>query len=280
MEIFVKEWNCSICQTSEGKPLQVDYIDEQYILISNYYDQYLLPTQKVSLNDCICYSCADKLLVKQHKFEPEPNYTFEQNGLTCWNIDRLNAYQREIICSGCRTSQNLSSLLSNCKNEILYVIWTENLCSLAFHDFDLPKVYTLTTESKYKDTICEDCFKQENWKPCSKPIECQFCHRTYCRAINRYDDKPRKYALECAVHTNKNDGYIYDSIIDPEEYVWVKKPENYDQTKVFCLSCLEQFVKDNIIKLISHEIISDEENEMINTLREKHPDLFKLSFEQ
>lgn len=285
MDVFVEKWTCVNCQIIyTHKPLQVDYIDDKQILVSNYYDQYLISNSgnKILLNDCYCYDCAEGLTILQNKFEAEPTYTFEQNGYTCWDMDKLNNYKRECpSCIGCNKSIIIPSLLTPNQSPNFMILWTSHLCSLAFHDFDRKKCYILDTRSKYYAgklaTLCDDCFKQEDWKECPDPVICQFCHTTYCRAINHYDNNPVYYALSCCVHTNKDDGYIYDGVIDPEEYRWISKPEYYDVTKPFCLSCLEQFVKDGIITEVSHETISDED-EQVRQLRQQYPDLFKLSF--
>lgn len=174
MDIVIGQWDCVNCKTchKEEKPLQVDYVDDQFVLLSNYYDQFLIKkTSDTSLNDCYCYTCANLLIVKQNKFAPEPQYTFEQNGLTCWDVDLLKDYKRECgSCIGCQTEQTIPSQLSNIKIKDFMILWTENLCSLAFHDFDLPKVYTLLNSSKfYQDSdkslvLCNDCFRKEDWQ--------------------------------------------------------------------------------------------------------------------
>jgi hypothetical protein len=259
MDIITKQWICVNCDTvyvdKNDKPLQIDYIDDKIVLLSNYYDQYLINKQNdiIKINDCYCLSCINKFVILKNTFEPEPEYTFEQNGYICWDIEKRNTYKRECgVCSGCQTAIEIPSLLLN-RTKNFMILWSPQLCSLAFHDFDIAKVYTLDGSSKYYQDnnkplmLCEDCFKQEDWIKHSGSIICQFCQNTYCRAVNRYDDKPIHFALECCVHTNQDDGYIYDGLIDPELYQWVNQPINYDKTKFFCLSCLQQFIDNNII---------------------------------
>jgi hypothetical protein len=171
-------------------------------------------------------------------------------------VGKLNNFRRDYKCVGCHKELILSSILSlNFQNIML--LWSPYLCSLAFHDFDKPKVYTLETpsifyhESDKPLVLCESCFSKENWIPSPGPITCQFCKKTYSRAVNMYDYMPKNFALNCNVHMqmDEEDGdVILDGFIDPEYYEWIKQPSDYDVMKPFCLGCLHQFIEDSIVK--------------------------------
>src|ERR1044071_6251429 len=100
MKIVDDYWTCQHCQTNytdeKDWPFQVDYINDEHMLVSTYYKQRLITTTNVVLNDCLCLQCVDQLTILSNDFEPEPQYTFEQNGYTCWNMEKLNQYKRNL----------------------------------------------------------------------------------------------------------------------------------------------------------------------------------------
>lgn len=262
MDITPKQWSCINCKilyiSKENNPYQVDYIDDQHILVSTYYNQHLLKNNnnQVTLNDCFCSKCVDDITELKYDIEPEPEYTFESSGVTCWDINKLDHYKRD--CSDCSQCQNQITLLSLLSIDLnshhdknFIIIWTPHLCSLAFHDFNIKKVYTSTIPFnwlQYPSILCQSCFNQQEWNATSGPILCQFCDQTYCRCINQFSHYPSQFSLSCGVHLPDDDKYIYDGlIIEPKLYKWIKCPPLFDDTKPFCLECLTKFVKEGII---------------------------------
>jgi hypothetical protein len=90
MDIVTKDWTCVHCHKIYAdkidRPLQIDYIDNTHVLVSNYTDQKLIakPDYSIMLNACYCYPCVNVLTVMSSNFESEPKYTFGQEGYICW----------------------------------------------------------------------------------------------------------------------------------------------------------------------------------------------------
>lgn len=263
MNLVPEFWTCQNCHTQytdkKDIPFQVDYINDTHFLCSSYFEQWYVKkfnNNGPQLNECYCRQC----LIQQEGnikmiFDKEPEYTFQQNGFTCWNIEMLDDYKRGCgVCCGCQVPQILPSQLKvNHINQVM-LLWSPYLCTLSFPDAMTPKVYTLSEQSQFFNThdkpliLCINCFNQEKWIPYKDPIRCQFCHHSSPRWINSYDCKPKYLGISVCCHQHIEEGVIYDGIIDPLSYSWINKPNHFDETKPFCEDCLQQFVNDKILE--------------------------------
>lgn len=254
-----KSWECFSCKEKQIRGsffLQVDAVEKDKILLSNYYEQRFLKYigDKPPLNASYCQKCVDQMPGLQNQFEKEiNNYTFEMNGKTCWNMDKQKSYVRECgSCDGCNAQLTLRSLYI--ENKYFFLLWSPHLASSCFPDPGVTQVWKLENPSKFytqKDKplfICSDCFKKEEWKPRDGPITCPLCDKKYNRWIFHHAMDPVKEGSGCYCHVYQDS--IMDSYIDPEEYEWVseKRPENFDSNKPFCYKCLDKLVQDGFLQ--------------------------------
>jgi hypothetical protein len=260
---LVADWTCSHCHTlftndSKDTPFQVDYINDTHLLCSNYDEQHYIKHKHSHpyLNEIYCSHCVYEMNGLKIKFSKEQDYTFEQNGMTCWNMDKMDNYKRECgLCCHCKTLQTLPSLFNTSSklNEFM-LLWSPYLCSLAFPNAMKCKVYILNYPSKFYFEsnepliLCQSCFEKEEWIEVNGPIVCQFCNQSYARWVNHWYYRPVNISLFCCAHQPIDEDCIYDGIIDPESFQWHEKPLGFDSTRPFCNQCLTQFVNCHIIE--------------------------------
>ena len=245
--INIIKMKCVTCHTEPKKFYQVDYICDNAILVSNYYEQIMMMTTVItpSLNDVFCDQCLTEP-IKYYQFEKEGKYTFEQNGYTCWDVNKYQQYKNYIgDCVCCNEEIILNSLYTR-KNNNAYISWPNNIISQVFPDCNT-KVFTVKNLDKY-GLLCVDCFKICNTEAYRGPIDCQLCHKDYDRWIFHHSREPVIVGSGCDCHYNKEDDCIYDGYIDPLPYQWVNKPRCFNNDKPFCQLCLQNLQKSGDIR--------------------------------
>ena len=298
----MQDWECYCCKEKQvdSPCLQADIVEDNKILLSNYYEQRFIEYtgEAPPLNAPCCLKCVNQMPGLQNKFEKENDtYTFEMNGYTCRSTDKEEAFIRDCgHCVGCNTHLILRSLYLSYKyKEYFFILWSPHLASRCFPDACSPQVWKLTTPSKFyieSDKpvyLCTDCYKQESWKPCDGTITCPLCDKRYQRWVSHWNIYPVKYGIECDCHVcpELEDGkeVILSNHVEPEPFEWIgEKPENFDNNKFFCDQCLDQLVKDGILKSLFDTCSSEEDygqvveidSEEFDRLVPRNPEEFEI----
>lgn len=279
-------WECYGCKTKQINSIksvdkapffQVDAVEDNYILLSNYYEQKLIKYEGNAppINSPYCRSCVDDKPGLNNSFEPEiNNYTFEQNGKTCWDLEKCKLFTRDCgNCVSCGDKVILKSLFNNSQTKDHFLIWSPYLASRCIPDPCSPQIWKSLSPSKFyiegdhPTTVCSKCFQENNWLPYDGPIKCYLCDKSYQRWIFHFTVKPVKDGCGCYCHAYQEitDGKetIMDGYVDPEEYEWVDKArDNFDPNKPFCINCLTEFVNIGKLKSLFEPILSDDETQI------------------
>jgi hypothetical protein len=242
-------WECYNCKNTFSSLLnssqkgnmsffQVDLIENDSILMSNYWEQRFVKFQGLTppppLNSSYCKNCVDQMPGQFNCFEKEENYTFQQSGYTCWNSEKIQKFERDCgTCWNCQNQLIMKSLFnhSHKKSNYFYLIWSPHLASRSFPDPLNPQVFICQQKSNFfqdnqqqqqqPSRICQECFEAEKtWIPNEGPIECPLCNKKYQRYIFHWADQPVQSGCECLCQS-VNEQIIIDSLIDPNEYKWV-----------------------------------------------------------
>lgn len=264
-------WNCIGCEkkfnididSDKALFFQVDIINNDHMLLSNFYEQkyVLVPDKIININDPYCRECVNNMNGLYIESIPEESYVFKQNGYDCVNIDKQDSYRRNCgPCACCDTDQIMKSVRTWDKDINVYLLWTPELASMYFPETLKPKLYKCTTSLSIIDkplVLCEKCFKTMNPIPLDGTISCAICHKLYQRDIYARATHPVMSGLDCECHIFPEDtNLIADGFIDPTFYHWTNEP--LDINGYFCNSCLHQLIKDNVIKEESWSSCSEE----------------------
>jgi len=254
---------------------QVDLIDGKYMLVSNYHQQRYVeipPDHHPVINAPYCNKCVDVMNGLQVDFDPEPDYTFVQEGYTCVDIDRQeNFKEHHGECVRCKKKNIRRSCF--CwkpvdKNNEFYILWTSTLASRMFPCPLSTQVLKssishndLYEMSKFPGYICYECLKDlDGWDRIAGPIYCPLCNCNFNRWIFHNTKHPVINGNGCYSHEIKiNDKvYVADSYIDPVFYTWNTKerPVGYSTDKPFCTTCLHKLIKEG--KLICEDSSDDD----------------------
>lgn len=254
----IKSWECFCCKEKQSNSdfLQVDVIDGDNILLSSYYEQRFVKYEgnPPPINASYCINCANLMPGLKNRFEEDKtDYFFEQNGYTCWNVEKQEVFTRNCgNCVGCNKELILKGIFSLEPN-FFYILWSPYILSRSFPDAVLPQTWKLDSKSKfYIETksplfICDDCKKRESWVPCDGTIVCPLCENKYHRWIFHWAKCPVKEGSGCYCHVYKD--VVMDGYVDPIQHRWIgPKPEKFDDNKPFCYKCLDKLVKDKLLK--------------------------------
>lgn len=264
------DWECYGCKTLNNKEfLQVDAIEDDKMLLSNYYEQRYVKSFNIPpLNAPYCLPCIDKLPGLKNKFEAErtEDYLFKQNGYTCRNAEKQQSFKRNCgECVGCQKPLILNSLFE--EHQTFYILWSPHLLSRGFPAPSTTQVFKLINACQfYIETtkplfLCEGCYKQEEWSPCHGPIVCPLCDMHFPRWIFHWATKPVKDGSGCYCHVNIYDKEtIMDGYVSPEEFEWIgEKPEKFKDNKPFCYQCLNKLVTDGLLSSLWESCSTEEE---------------------
>ena len=245
-------WECYKCHQINQPCLQVDVVEGDKILLSNYYEQrYVTCDMNPPLNAPFCLTCLDDMPGLQNKFEKEntDTYCFEMNGYTCRSKEKEESFQRQCMCSGCH--QKIISKSVFIEDSSFYILWSPHLISRGFPDASLTQAFKLINPSQFQTPsfLCQDCFNKEPSIPYPGPIVCPLCDHSFSRWIFHWAKRPVYDGARCYCHVNKNNGTIMDGYVSPEEFEWVgEKPDKFQDNKSFCYNCLEQMVTEGLLK--------------------------------
>lgn len=235
------------------------------MLVSNYYEQRYVKYQGSTplINAPYCRSCINNMSGSSVVIEPEPKFTYEQGGMTCWNLDAVTQFKRDCgTCVKCHKNITLDSRCSHVTNNqpYFFLIWSSHLASICIREQLESHVWHSNSPSNLYQSeiepsrVCIPCFKSEqNWIPKDGPVECQLCNEKYQRAIYHWCKEPMKMGIGCECHVYLDTSNEYDTImdgfIDAEQFYWSNntRPDNFDPQRPFCYKCLKRLYEDGTL---------------------------------